>query len=623
MHSTDTDTETDELQFIHTANNTTSSSTHTVLPLASSVSNAYILSKLAIGALETLFSLYYVDIFLTVHALDTHWFYLGQSFYILWNAINDPLFAWIQDKYPQSKVNALFYFGPLYALAFLCTFLPIAQWIGYTSGASSSLLVGCHFIFTLFAFDGMFTYVCLAHCALFPLLTVCQEERLTLVRRGELSGLLIAPIVFIAGLLYDRTNLARFQFFVGFIAFIAAATMVFASRNIKTVIGHGCKTNCQPAIRNGTTEQSTATNAATTPSLRLFLSQFFTHRSMLLFICFNFLQILLLAFYNNFFVLILSSVYSDSNVDSTSDTIGWLLHDNQGMVLGISQLITPLWIVYLTSSSASQRKEKIVLGDADSSTLNADTLDRSYHSIRRLTYLKLGMSLCMFLIGSQFSSFLFVCFLFLTRALTTTTFSLFNLTLAELIDEDYTTHNRAQPFSASYFGINALFTKPAHSITPMVVLNVWNRFGFREKSSAAAQSYSSANPILSSPNSIELRYIIFLMCTLLPLVTGLIQILIWHFYSLHGQRLHQVKLLLHQRASLELKQLKQSTADDTPASGLELVEMDGFDSEGDAADMLLAESNETLASRLAEAKEKRKLKFQSTSQQQADIVVYK
>lgn len=55
----------------------------------------YALAKAGISALSNLFALYYVDVFLHVHLLARGWFEAGQALYLLWNALNDPLFAWM------------------------------------------------------------------------------------------------------------------------------------------------------------------------------------------------------------------------------------------------------------------------------------------------------------------------------------------------------------------------------------------------------------------------------------------------------------------------------------------------------------------------------------------------
>lgn len=96
---------------------------------------------------RSLFNLYYVEVFLTCWKLPESWFYTGQVFYLVWNAINDPLFGWLQDRASmgeldsiQQRARSIFIAGPLFALAFL---LP---WFPWANGAESPGIVGLHFI---------------------------------------------------------------------------------------------------------------------------------------------------------------------------------------------------------------------------------------------------------------------------------------------------------------------------------------------------------------------------------------------------------------------------------------------------------------------------------------------
>lgn len=46
----------------------------------------------------------------------------------------------------------------------------------------------------------------------------------------------------------------------------------------------------------------------------------------------------------------------------------------------------------------------------------------------------------------------------------------------------------SSPLSAMVFGTNALFTKPAQSLAPMMVLNIFNQFGYNELKDAGSSS---------------------------------------------------------------------------------------------------------------------------------------
>lgn len=106
-----------------------------------------------------------------------------QVVYMVWNAINDPLFGYLQDN---SKVHccsqrrlSILYGAPLYSLAFLIAWFP---WRSYTTGDWMS---GLHLMVALCAFDGMLTFVLLAQCALFAEISSHHQSRLRLVKYSQ------------------------------------------------------------------------------------------------------------------------------------------------------------------------------------------------------------------------------------------------------------------------------------------------------------------------------------------------------------------------------------------------------------------------------------------------------
>lgn len=102
---------------------------------------------------------------------------------MLWNAINDPLFGYLQDNSKmrccsQRRLSIL-YGAPLYSLTFL---LP---WFPWRSYYPSDWLSGLHLTVALCAFDGMLTFVLLAQCALFAEISSNHQNRLRLVHYSQ------------------------------------------------------------------------------------------------------------------------------------------------------------------------------------------------------------------------------------------------------------------------------------------------------------------------------------------------------------------------------------------------------------------------------------------------------
>ncbi|KAF6272372.1 hypothetical protein mRhiFer1_009534 [Rhinolophus ferrumequinum] len=59
---------------------------------------------------------------------------------------------------------------------------------------------------------------------------------------------------------------------------------------------------------------------------------------------------------------------------------------------------------------------------------------------------------------------------------------LFNLPLADMVDAGLLKFNRQSPLSSMAFGISTLFTKPAQSLAPMVILSRLNQCGYGDPS---------------------------------------------------------------------------------------------------------------------------------------------
>lgn len=104
---------------------------------------------------------------------------------MVWNAVNDPLFGYLQDnsRVPccsQRRLSIL-YGAPFYAIAFLLAWFP---WQEYAPGDWMS---GVHLMVALCAFNGMLTFVLLAQCALFAEISGHHQSRLRLIKYNQVG----------------------------------------------------------------------------------------------------------------------------------------------------------------------------------------------------------------------------------------------------------------------------------------------------------------------------------------------------------------------------------------------------------------------------------------------------
>lgn len=66
----------------------------------SGLPTAVIYGSLALftSSLHNVFLLYYVDTFVSVYKINRTAFWVGETVFLLWNSLNDPLFGWLSDR---------------------------------------------------------------------------------------------------------------------------------------------------------------------------------------------------------------------------------------------------------------------------------------------------------------------------------------------------------------------------------------------------------------------------------------------------------------------------------------------------------------------------------------------
>uniref|UniRef100_A0A8D2FP30 Major facilitator superfamily domain containing 13A n=1 Tax=Theropithecus gelada TaxID=9565 RepID=A0A8D2FP30_THEGE len=57
--------------------------------------------------LHNVFLLYYVDTFVSVYKINKMAFWVGETVFLLWNSLNDPLFGWLSDRQFLSSQHRL------------------------------------------------------------------------------------------------------------------------------------------------------------------------------------------------------------------------------------------------------------------------------------------------------------------------------------------------------------------------------------------------------------------------------------------------------------------------------------------------------------------------------------
>uniref|UniRef100_A0A8B9F375 Transmembrane protein 180 n=1 Tax=Amazona collaria TaxID=241587 RepID=A0A8B9F375_9PSIT len=453
---------------------------------------AYSMTTLGAGMMNSIFNFYYVKLFLNRYKISEAAFHQAQVVFMIWNAINDPLFGYIQDNSTfaccSRRQFSILYGAPLYALAFL---LPWFPWKHYEEGDWQS---GLHLIIALCAFDGLLTFVLLAQCALFAEISTRHESRLQLIKYNQVATLLGSTSILFCGLISDNMeNFASFQAFTVLVAALATACMCYTGKYSTSQYEQReiCMENANLENGNGTLSWSSVISLT---------KQIMTEKNFLLFVAMNFFQVFHLAFCNNFMM-----IFADNLIPKD------VLSSSLRSIMYGAGFICPQCLVLLSHTSLKKF---------------------GYYRIILFSFYFEGVAAAaMFILGSQ-HYYLLAFYLTTNMVVVQASFSLFNLPLADIIDADLIKHKRRSPLSSMVFGTNALFTKPAQSLAPMLVVTILNQFGYENLNNEVAQP----DPRLF----LGLHDAMFYLICLVPLCIAVIQILAWAHFSIQNSHLTAV-----------------------------------------------------------------------------------
>ena len=163
--------------------------------------------------LHNVFLLYHVETFVSIYKIDKTSFWIGETIFLVWNSLNDPLFGWVSDReYLKEssslnnsaivlrRLNALQRFGPLFAVSFLLF------WISWTW----PLL---QFIVCLCLYDGFLTVIDLHHSALLSDLSVSADVRTHLSFYSSVFCAFGSISVFLSYVAWNKDDLSTFRMF--------------------------------------------------------------------------------------------------------------------------------------------------------------------------------------------------------------------------------------------------------------------------------------------------------------------------------------------------------------------------------------------------------------------------
>lgn len=458
---------------------------------------AYAMTTLGSAMINNIFSFYYVKLFLNKYKISEGAFHQSQVVYMVWNAVNDPLFGYLQDnsRVPccsQRRLSIL-YGAPLYSLAFLLAWFP---WRSY---APDDWLSGLHLMVALCAFDGMLTFVLLAQCALFAEISSNHKNRLRLVKYSQVASLIGSSSVLFCGVVSrNMEDFTAFQAFTVLIAILSCVCMLYTGFHSESHFDNAKESDSLMSV-----EETSHQSACSFSMLKTLMWQILTNRDFQLFVLMNFFQVFILAFFNNFTMIFTEHLIPPDVLPSLAKSImygaGFICP--QLLVLSCQSLLHGL----------------------------------GYYRIILFTFcLEAGMAAIMLVLGPQHYYFL-AFFLSINMVIIQASFSLFGLPLADIIDTDMQNYKRSSPLSSMVFGTNALFTKPAQSLAPMIVLSILNQFEYEKLKDAGIDSNPSARE--------SLRSIMFYLVCLVPMCVAAVQVLAWKPFSIRNSHTVDIKYI--------------------------------------------------------------------------------
>ena len=259
---------------------------------------AYAATSLAASLMHSVFMFYYVNIYLNRFHVSETGFQVAQIIFMIWNAVNDPLFGYIQDNYDfawvKSRRHSILYGAPLWALSFALPWFPWGDYSTYTWLSSFQLTVSLCF------YDAMFTFVLLAQCALFAEMSTDQTDRVRLVRYSQIASLVgSSSVLFTSYASANAENYGSFQACCVIIAFTSLLFLTYSGVNTHSQYDH--MTGSESYKHGGDSQQLINGNSSDNCfSAVQQIRQILTERDFLSFVFMNFCQVYHVTFLGNF-----------------------------------------------------------------------------------------------------------------------------------------------------------------------------------------------------------------------------------------------------------------------------------------------------------------------------------
>nr|CAD2147283.1 unnamed protein product [Meloidogyne enterolobii] len=405
---------------------------------------AIFLGNFGLGLLHTAFNFYYVKVFLNIFQVNEYWFNLAQLLFLIWNAINDPLFGYLQGKD--------FY---LFWTFFCHLFLDYLVSLGNKD--SPPYVEGIHLIVSLFFYDAFFSCIGVAWSALYSDTTRDHRKRVKGIKFAQLASLCSVNVITITEKVSG--SLEKFEIF-------QYVCVTLATISLCCLFLTGWLANTQRDNKTDVNE-----NLMDKDELGRKMKQVLSSKDFQYVVFTNFVHTCRTTAHMNF-----ASIATDILIPQSILPKGSL---QLSAFFAACTVIPQLLVIF---------NDKLLL-----------------RSGAYLVYFYgIIASICSTILYIFSSNPYAVLLFMLVDSITVhSTSPLFNILLSEVIEEDKIRYSRKNPISSLIFSLNALIVKPAISIAPVIIVFLLNRNGYtlyqKEQIRSLELRSCMANVIFSTP----------------------------------------------------------------------------------------------------------------------------
>ncbi|CAI2311786.1 unnamed protein product [Caenorhabditis sp. 36 PRJEB53466] len=393
------------------------------------------LSQFGLSVLQTLFMFYYVKVYINQFHVNTKWFNVAQTLFMVWNTINDPLFGYLQEvrgSWLNNRFLVIKTLSPFLVVSF------VFMWIPWNTKGSD--LEGLHLILSLFLYDAFFSAIGVAWGALFADTTQNQ------------------PIVRVKALKYSQIAIL-----VSVFSIAVTEKLSLSHLGEKRTERNGEQDDQEILIQEEAGDANLTFKENMKNSICL-TKQVISQR--------QFLAIAVTNFFH---------------------TARSIAHMNFASI--ITEVVIPQDILPSGSVRLSLFFMLLTLGPQIVLIVNEKLIAR-VGAVKVMVISYLVSFFSGFMIIFSYNPYFTMLFMFIDCITVHTIAPLFNIIISDFVDDDARKNTRSAGIPSIIFSLNALFVKPAQSVAPVLIVHLLNQSGYQEYLKTKISTEDLRNTIL-------------------------------------------------------------------------------------------------------------------------------